>query len=198
MFEVYEKRPTNLSFILTTLDSGLRQSRKDKPYSLRYFRESDTGLITNFYRSLSSTTLWLRYFVGHNALSDEKINQEIQRLFQIANSKGVVLLAVSNDNLEESEEIIGLGEMIPLEEPKATAELALIIRDDYQGEGIGGMIAHQLVQEANQLGLATLQAETMVINRATLRIWQNLGLPYSFHTQGQITNMVALLKVQAS
>jgi acetyltransferase len=154
-------------------------------------KQSDSPLLTEFMRSLSSPTLWMRFFVPYPALSDEAISREIARLNQILAANGQVLVVTTYNG--EKEEIIGIGEMIPNKELPATAELAVLIGDAYQGEGIGSATMLQLVEEAARKGVTTLQAEAMAQNRAMLRLWTKLGLPYSFHTRQSMTNMLAQL-----
>jgi GNAT superfamily N-acetyltransferase len=73
------------------------------------------------------------------------------------------------------------------------AEVALTVRDDFQGEGIGSALALQLVNEARKKGLTTLRAETLYHNQPMRRIWPKLGLPYSFQASYDVTIMLALL-----
>lgn len=191
MFNLYESWPASYPISLRTPGSMLRQSRKGRQFNIRSLKSSDAALLADFMGGLSSTTLWKRFFVAYPSLSQETIGQEIRRLNKICNSNGSVLLATCYT--ENKEEIIGIGEMIPDEEIYTTAELALLIRDDYQGEGLGSALASQLVREATKKGIATLQAETWVQNRPMLQIWTKLGLPYSFRTRQSITSMLAQL-----
>jgi acetyltransferase len=191
MIDIFETWSIYYPFLLQTPGSLLRQSRKGRQYNIRRMKQSDSPLLTEFMRSLSSPTLWMRFFVPYPALSDEAISREIARLNQILAANGQVLVVTTYNG--EKEEIIGIGEMIPNKELPATAELAVLIGDAYQGEGIGSATMLQLVEEAARKGVTTLQAEAMAQNRAMLRLWTKLGLPYSFHTRQSMTNMLAQL-----
>lgn len=178
-------------FVLPNPQFRLHRSGKGRPFWLRHLAETDTALLRDFLSSLSAATLWSRYFVAYPALSTEAVGRETERLYKIQ-PNGVVLVATAT--LADREEIVGLGEMIPLARETLlppTAELALTVRDDYQGEAIGTTLAYQLVEEAIRKGISTLQGETLAHNRATLRIWTKLGLPYSFHYSDGITTMLA-------
>jgi RimJ/RimL family protein N-acetyltransferase len=191
MFEVYEDWYRNHPIILQTPGSMLRQSRKGRTFNIRQLEKTDAGLLADFMGHLSPVTLWLRFFVPYPALSGEAISQEIIRLNQIGKSDGVVL--VGTRHVDGQEEIIAVGEMIPDKDVFSTAEIALTVRDDYQGEGIGSAMAIQLVQAAAKKGISILQAEALVQNLAMLRIWRKLGLPYDFCTRQSTTTMQAWL-----
>jgi acetyltransferase len=194
MFNLCETWPINDSFIPQSPGNLLRQSRKGRAFNLRPLEQIDTPLLANFLSSLSSTTLWLRFFAPYPSLSGAAIDREILRLNQINQSNGSVLVATRY--AEGKEEIIGIGELIPDQELNTTAELAITIRDDYQGEGLGSALANQLVHKAANKGMTTLQAETMAQNRPMIRIWTKLGFPYSFQTRQSFTTMLAHLDRQ--
>ena len=187
----FENLSINYPPLPRTPGAILRKSRKGRPYNIRPLRQSDGPLLAEFMSGLSSNTLLKRFFVAYPSLSDTAIDQEIQRINNTLKLNGSVLVATHY--AEGQEEIIGIGEMIPDKELHLTAELALTVRDDYQGEGLGSALAHQLVNEASKKGLTTLQAESFVYNRPMLRIWTKLGLPYSFQTSHTITTMLARL-----
>lgn len=191
MFNLYESWSISYPITLQTPGNLLRQSRKGRAFNIRRMEQTDAPLLANFLGSLSSPTLWMRFFVPYPSLSEEAISREILRLSQIAKSNGSVLVATRY--AEGEEEIIGIGEMIPDKELYNAAELAITIRDDYQGEGLGSALTNQLVHEATKRGIGTIKAETMAQNRPMLRIWTKLGRPYSFQTRQSITTMLAQL-----
>jgi acetyltransferase len=192
MFEVYEEHYKTDPLIPQISETRLYQTRKGRTFNIRHVRESDNQLLTDFMSRLSSSTLWMRFFLPYPKLSDEAIQREVGRLNQIFHSNGVVLVATSN--VEGKEEIIAVGELIPDKKLLSTAELALTIRDDYQNEGIGSILGLRLVKEAAKKEVATLQAEAMTQNMKTLHMWSKLGLPYSFKTHEGITTMLAWLE----
>lgn len=174
-----------------TPGSLLRRSRKGREFNIRPFLPADEKRVAEFLGSLSASTLLKRYFVGYNALSETAIDLEISRLNRVRQDNGSVLVVTIF--AEGKEEIVGMGEMIPLEDLYQTAELAVTVRDDYQGEGLGSSLMSQLVREAVKKGITILQAETLAYNRPMLQIWTKLGLQYSFHTSQSVTSMVARL-----
>jgi GNAT superfamily N-acetyltransferase len=56
-----------------------------------------------------------------------------------------------------------------------TAELALTVRDGYQGTGMGRLLLEALVERAGQDGLARLRATVLLGNKPMLRLLQHYG-----------------------
>jgi GNAT superfamily N-acetyltransferase len=193
MFGLFEQFSKEDPFIPQTPGSLLRQSRAGRAFNIRPLKQSDSALVAEFLSQLSANTLLNRFFVGRNSLSESAITEEIKRLYQVGRDKGSVLVATSCDPASEIEEIIGLGEISRDRNLYLMAEVALTVRDDFQGEGIGSALALQLVNEARKKGLTTLRAETLFHNQPMRRIWPKLGLPYSFQASHDVTIMLALL-----
>lgn len=172
-----------------------RQSRAGRSYTIRPLKPADQSLLAAFLGKLTSETISRRYFVGRISLSETAVTTEIDRLYRLSKTNGSIMVAISSleDDAVGKEEIVGVGEMIPLPNLYLTAELGIIVRDDWQGEGIGSDLSQQLIHEARKKGMRTLQAETFTYNRAVLHIWSRLGLSYSFQTSQSFTIMLALL-----
>lgn len=60
----------------------------------------------------------------------------------------------------------------------ATAEIALVVRDDAQGQGIGGLLLRRLVQIAQAIGVTRLRGDLLAENHTMVRLLRSLGLPY--------------------
>lgn len=191
MYSFFENLAIDYPHLPHTPGSILRKSRKGRPFNIRPLRQSDEPLLADFMSRLSSDTLLKRFFVAYTALSETAINQQIQRIKNISKANGSVLVA--SYFAGDKEEVVGIGEAIPDKDLFLMAEMALTIRDDYQGEGLGSALANQLVNEASKKGITTLQAETFAYNLPMLRIWTKLGLPHSFNTSHSITRMIARL-----
>jgi RimJ/RimL family protein N-acetyltransferase len=56
------------------------------------------------------------------------------------------------------------------------AEVALLIRDDWQGQGYGNLLFERLIQIAKESGLEGFTAEVLSNNRAMLHVFESAGL----------------------
>jgi RimJ/RimL family protein N-acetyltransferase len=67
---------------------------------------------------------------------------------------------------EEKEVIVGMGQYI-IEETSLSAEVAFIVKDEYQNRGIGTEILTYLTYLAKRHGLTSFTAEVLVENKPT-------------------------------
>ena len=140
-------------------------SRTGRLVTLRPCTPADAALIADMYRRLSAETLYLRYCSAGLSVSAER---EAARLCEGDPQEQAVVLAVSRG------EVVGVGELGRVDEE--TAEIAFVVRDDCQREGIGTALAEQVVEVAREMGFSRLQAYMLAENQAMRRIIR--GLPF--------------------
>jgi GNAT superfamily N-acetyltransferase len=86
-------------------------------------------------------------------------------------------------------EILGIAHIART--AQATAEIALIVRSDLKGRGLGQLLLDRLVRHAEVLGLAELTAQVLYENRPMLGLATQAG----FHIAGSSGVMADLRKV---
>lgn len=84
----------------------------------------------------------------------------------------MVILAVLAD--EQKEEAIGLGQYA-IDAEAHTAEVALVIQDDYQHQGLGTELLKYLTYLAKKQGLLGFTAEVLRENRPMLHLFEKMG-----------------------
>ena len=65
------------------------------------------------------------------------------------------------------------------------AEVALLIDDEHQGEGLGTLLLEDLVARARARGIRELVALTLRSNAQMLEVFRDLGLPLRFEAEGE-------------
>ncbi|MBY6277158.1 GNAT family N-acetyltransferase, partial [Symbiobacterium thermophilum] len=90
-------------------------------------------------------------------------------------------------------EVIGIGELGRMDED--CAEIALLVRDDCQGEGIGTALGHELVEVARELGYTRLQAYMLAENRAMRRIIAKL--PFTRNWEGSWGELCVTVELES-
>lgn len=156
---------------------GLRsRSVSGRPLYVRFARNSDIEPIAEMLQQLSSASLTLRYLTP-KPLEAAGARMEARRMLAQAELAGTVLL-VSTPN-GDGERLVGLGELAIDPAAATRAEFALVVRDDYQADGIGTLLMHALVTAAAQAGVVTLGADLAPSNVAMRRLIRKLDLPYS-------------------
>ncbi len=145
-----------------------RTTAKGLPLFLRPVKISDEPLLKDFFYSLSDQTLERRFI----SLRQDMPHERLQEFVVIDHTREMLILAC----LKEGEwvKIIGMGQYF-IDENIHYAEVALVTRDDYQGQGIGRELLSYLTYLAKREGLLGFTAEVLVENRPMLHLFETMG-----------------------
>ena len=138
---------------------------------LRPVKISDEPLIKDFFYSLSDESLYTRFISARKNVPHEMR----QDLVAVDYSRDMVILAVVEGKDEpEQETVVGVGQY-SLNRDMHTAEVALVVRDDYQGKGVGTELLHRLTYLAKRQGLLGFSAEVLSTNRPMRSLFEKMG-----------------------
>lgn len=112
-------------------------------------------------------SLQRRFFVTKRSFSEKEIDFFVNVDFE----KHVALVAEIDD--EGRSIIAGGGRYIVVEQGQA--EVAFIVVDAYQGQGIGSLLVRHLAVLARNAGLKELFAEVLPENTAMLKVFKKFG-----------------------
>jgi acyl-CoA hydrolase/GNAT superfamily N-acetyltransferase len=132
---------------------------------LRPIRISDEELLKDFFYSLSSDFMYRRFMSTRADMHHERL----QKFVVIDYTREMTILAVIPE--EESEIIVGMGQYF-LDEYSHTAEVAFVVRDEYQNRGIGTELLSYLIYLAKKNGLLGLTAEVLRDNEPMLNLFK--------------------------
>jgi acyl-CoA hydrolase/GNAT superfamily N-acetyltransferase len=130
---------------------------------LRPVRISDEPLLKDFFYALSNQSLYRRFASVRKDMPHERL----QEFVIVDYAEEMVLLAVLER--EETEEVIGLGQY-SIDESTHFAEVALVVRDDYQDKGVGTELITHLAYLAKRQGVAGFTAEVLAESQAMMRL----------------------------
>lgn len=99
-------------------------------------------------------------------------HERLQDFVVIDYTKEMVILAVIGE--KEKERVVGIGQY-GIDETNHTAEVALVVRDDYQDKGIGTELLSYLTYLAKRNGLLGFTAEVLLENRPMLHLFEKMG-----------------------
>jgi acyl-CoA hydrolase/GNAT superfamily N-acetyltransferase len=144
---------------------------------------SDEPLLKDFFYSLSDKSnkrrfITLRRYMPHEVL---------QKMVAIDFTKQMVVLAVVQQG--EKEVVVGVGQYVVMGDTH-TAEIALAVRDEFQGRGIGSELLAYLGQVARRQGLLGFTADVLGENTPVMKMLEKSG----FGLQKEISDGVAYLK----
>ncbi len=133
---------------------------------IRPIRASDSLNLLSFHQHLSADSIYLRYFSFHPELSGD----EIEHLTSVDYIDRLALV------VEDRGELVGVARYDRY--PGTTeAEVAFVIRDDYQHLGLGHRLLANLAAAAWALGITAFRAETLCRNREMMSVFRHSGFP---------------------
>jgi len=146
---------------------------------LRPVKISDEPLLKDFFYSLSDRSIYRRFFSPRTDMPHEYL----QKFVVVDYSKQMTLLVVIER--EEREECIGLGQY-SLSEGSNTGELAVVVKDAYQNQGVGSTLLSYLTLLAKKQGLFGLTAGVLIENKPMLSMLRRVFPDTAFAVERRI------------
>ncbi len=84
--------------------------------------------------------------------------------------------------VERAGELIAVGRYDRLDDPRV-AEVAFVVADTYQHQGLATMLLHRLADAARSIGITRFTAEVLAENRAMLSVFHGAGFPTESKTE---------------
>ena len=141
---------------------------------LRPIRADDAEALVSFHSHLSPDSIYRRYFAMHPLLSPS----EVSHLTQVDYQERFALIIL------DGEEIVAVGRYDGLP-PGTTAEVAFLVRDDFQRRGLGRILLNKLASAAWSRGLTRFSAVTMRENRGMITVFEHCGFPVKLSADGE-------------
>ncbi|MBF6057113.1 MULTISPECIES: bifunctional acetate--CoA ligase family protein/GNAT family N-acetyltransferase [Thiomicrorhabdus] len=130
---------------------------------IRPIRAEDAELETEFVSNLSEHTKFLRFMQSVKNLSKEML----VRFTQIDYDQEMAFIAYT----EEHGKTVELGVTRYSTNPDGkSCEFALVVRDDYQHQGIGSQLLESLIEHARNKGLKRMTGEVLKQNQSMLQL----------------------------
>jgi acetyltransferase len=143
---------------------------------IRPIRPEDEPKIVEFHKELSERSVYLRYFQPLK-LSQRTTHERLTRICYIDYNREMALVA-ERVNEQGKAEIVAVGRMSKLH-GVAEAELAALVRDGFQGKGLGSELYRQLLQIARDEKLSKVHSNMLRENLEMKAICQSLGFTLS-------------------
>ncbi len=135
---------------------------------LRPVKMTDEPLIKDLFYSLSDNSMYRRFISRRKDMPHERL----QEFVIIDYTREVAIVATIQQN--EKETVVGLGQY-NIDANTHTAEIAFVVRDDYQNRGIGSELLSYLTFLARKQGLLGFTAEVLMENRPMLHLFEKMG-----------------------
>jgi acyl-CoA hydrolase/GNAT superfamily N-acetyltransferase len=145
-----------------------RTTRTGLNILMRPVKLSDEHLLKDFFYSLSSDSLYRRFISTRPDMHHERL----QPFVVIDYTREMVILAVREH--EGQEQIMGMAQYT-IDQTTHTAEVAFVVRDDYQGKGVGAELLTYVTYLAKKGGLLGFTAAVLMENMQMLQLFERMG-----------------------
>jgi len=160
--------------------------------TIRPIRSEDEPLMVKFHETLSDRTVYLRYFTSLS-LSRRTAHERLVRICTVDYEHEMVLVAEHKDPSTEEQQILAVARLneLPSDHPYKTAEVAALVSDKYQHQGLGTELLRRLIQIARDKKISRLVAEMLYDNLTIQVIFKHLG--FKLHSPGDAASLQAVL-----
>jgi acetyltransferase len=148
--------------------------------TLRPIRPTDEPLMTRFHQTLSDRSVYMRYFCSLS-LKSRVAHERLVRICFVDCDREIALVVDREERATGQHEIIGVARLIT-SSPKNEAELAILVSDKYQKQGLGTELLHRTIQIARDKKLRRVWGELLRDNLAMQVIARKLGFRFRLCT----------------
>jgi len=147
--------------------------RDQRTATIRAIRPGDKGLLLEAFKGLEAGSIYTRFFGPRKELTD----RELIKATEIDFIGTIALVACVQESA--GERVIGGGRYFALggPEPPSTAEIALLVEEDYHGQGLASILLKHLLLIGRQQGISRFEADVLHANKKMLRVFERAGLP---------------------
>jgi len=151
--------------------------------TFRPIHPTDEPLITDLFYALSQETIYYRFM----SRSKKVPRSEIQNFVFIDHRTELAIVCTVPE--AHGEDVIAIGRYY-LDEKSNMAEVAFVVRDDWQNRGIGTALLRYLAQIAVRNGIRGFTAEVLRANRAMQRVFHKTDYKVTSAPQDDVYSFV--------
>ena len=164
---------------------AIEHLRDGRPIEIRAVRPNDKDDMLAAIGRTSTELLRRRFFVVKRGFSQKEIDFFVRIDFR----DHVALIALADEDGRPT--IVGGGRYVVVE--PGSAEVAFIVIDGYQGQGIGSHLMRHLAGIARDAGLTELIAEVLPENTAMRKVFSKFGFKPAPRREPQVIHLVMQL-----
>lgn len=162
-------------------------TKDGRELELRLIQADDEARLVDFFYALSPESRWRRFHISTDHLDQATVQAKAHAYAAVDNwhqEGAVVALYTDPQRAQPSPEIVGVARLARINQSSlgACAEIAMVVRDDFQQQGVGQAILHQLVALAKQMAITQFHADVQADNAPAQRVLKKLGLPIQSET----------------
>jgi GNAT superfamily N-acetyltransferase/acyl CoA:acetate/3-ketoacid CoA transferase beta subunit len=153
---------------LDELESSV-EARNGKLLRVRPIRPSDEDMMRDLFYRFSEQTVYYRFFHALGSMP----HKGLQHYVALDYDREMALVALDSD--DESKRIVAVARYAKSASTGA-AEVAFVVHDDWQHQGIGTHLFRELIRAGRARGVTTFVAEVLADNEAMIRLFHKCAL----------------------
>jgi acetyltransferase len=135
---------------------------------IRPIRGEDESRMVEFHKTLSDSTVYLRYFLAEK-LESRIAHERLVRKCFLDYEREMALVAERLNENTGAYELLGVGRLVR-QRDKGEAELGVVVADHWQGAGLGTELVRRLIEIAKREGIHRITAEILSENAAMVKL----------------------------
>ena len=147
--------------------------RSGAKVSVRPIRPEDEPAMVEFHRTLSSRSVYSRYFTALG-LEQRIAHNRLSRLCCVDYDRVMVLVVEASEPISGAKPLMAIGRLTRVRGTN-TAEFAILVSDKWQGHGLGKKLLAQLVQIGRVEGLSRITGDILSDNAAMKAVSRQVG-----------------------
>ena len=164
---------------------------KNRTVMVRLGSDADGELVWEMHRRLSERTIRLRYGAPKQLFPEATLRAGMADMLGGDPRLSATLIGMVAEGGALS--AVSLVQIVHDPRERTAAEVAIVVRDDYQREGLGRRLSRLMRAVALSRGVRTFHVHALAENQAIMRLIRGLGVPYSAETRrGETTAIVPL------
>jgi acetyltransferase len=141
--------------------------RSGKGVLIRPIKPEDENRLRELFHSLSEESMRYRFFQVIREMSHETMT----RYCNIDYNREIAIIA---ETQTKKGKIVGVARLI-LQPDRRKGEFAVVVADQWQGQGLGSRLVNQIIEISKELGVDTLSADVLTSNRKMLSLCKRTG-----------------------
>jgi len=170
--------------------SAVETLRDGRSVEIRSYRPADGSDLEAFAGRIGPLSMYRRFFTLKQSFSE----REKAFFLNVDFDKHIALVAVTDEG--GCYAIIGGGRYVAVK--PAVSEIAFVVLDQYQGQGLGAALLRHLITIARETGLDTLVAEVLRENAPMLKVFGRSGLPMTTEAESDVVHVTLQLRPLAN
>jgi len=150
-------------------------TRSGDKVQLRLVKKGDADLLIDLFNRLSPESKRLRFHLYTTKISEQRIRMEAEKLSDLDPQCQRALVATITE-ADGQEHAVGVARFARASVNATEAEVAVVVRDDFQRRGLGKHLLQTLADEARALGITHFSAWVMADNYRLMKLIRGMEI----------------------